>query len=121
MVRRDDGSVDVGRGTIYGNPVKIGRVCPVCGDTHNSPGSTLDCYKKYLFARICGDPAKAKWGEQIALRGSVRLRPGNFADQLMKLLDEELFCPGCGIGLPTCHARIIERAIDWLKQVQSQP
>jgi hypothetical protein len=32
---------------------------------------------------------------------------------LKKKMEEgyELFCPGCGIGSPTCHARIIEEEL----------
>jgi len=39
----------------FGNPVAIGRKCPVCGDTHRDGGSTLPCYSKYLANRLGTD------------------------------------------------------------------
>lgn len=35
-----------------GNPVKLGENCPICGDSHDIPGSTLDCYEEYLSVRL---------------------------------------------------------------------
>ena len=35
-----------------GNPVVVGKVCPVCGSTHNDNGGTLPCYKEYLVEQL---------------------------------------------------------------------
>lgn len=39
----------------FGNPVVIGEVCPVCGETHMSAGATLPCYSMYLKYRAMTD------------------------------------------------------------------
>lgn len=44
-----------------GNPVVVGKVCPVCGDTHSDNGSTLPCYREYLLERL-KNPA---WAEEF--------------------------------------------------------
>lgn len=36
----------------FGNPVRIGKPCPVCGGRHDNAGSTLPCYRKYLRLRL---------------------------------------------------------------------
>lgn len=41
----------------FGNPVKRGEVCPVCGEVHSTPGSTLPCYETYLLLRLAADEA----------------------------------------------------------------
>ena len=41
-----------GQGGVLGNPVVKGRRCPVCGGTHNDNGSTLPCYKRYLWGEL---------------------------------------------------------------------
>jgi hypothetical protein len=46
----------IGRPSILGNPVKVGSICKFCGKLHSNGESTLDCYKKYFYARI-------KWDE----------------------------------------------------------
>ena len=32
---------------------------------------------------------------------------------LARLKGRTLYCPGCGIGNPECHARVLERAAKW--------
>jgi len=39
----------------FGNPIVIGRKC-VCGITHCSGGSTLECYRTYFYSRLDNDP-----------------------------------------------------------------
>jgi len=46
------GRAGKGHDGYFGNPVVLGRVCPVCYKVHNSRGSTLECYKKYFYDRI---------------------------------------------------------------------
>jgi hypothetical protein len=43
--------------SIFGNPVKAGEPCPVCGLVHREPGDTLPCYRKWLAEKIASDPA----------------------------------------------------------------
>lgn len=38
-----------------GNPVAIGRKCPICEQTHKDGGSTLPCYEAYLISRLATD------------------------------------------------------------------
>jgi len=44
-----------GKSGIFGNPVAIGRKCPVCGEVHTDRGSTLPCYRIALYEKLEGD------------------------------------------------------------------
>lgn len=82
----------------FGNPVVINRECPLCGTIHADAASTLKCFKRLLWARIQAEPSLIK--------------------DLAELKGKKLWCPGCGLESPTCHARILERAAEWAaKQV----
>jgi len=39
----------------FGNPVALGKLCPICQNTHIDRGSTLPCYKKYFESRLQND------------------------------------------------------------------
>jgi hypothetical protein len=39
--------VYIGRGSVFGNPIRIGYRCPLCGEKHDR-GQTLVCYRKWL-------------------------------------------------------------------------
>lgn len=43
-----------GKGVVgdFGNPFKVGHKCDSCGQLHDDPGSTLECYRKYLIDKI---------------------------------------------------------------------
>ena len=41
-----------GESGYYGNPVAIGRTCPVCRGVHKNGGDTLRCYAKDLQRRL---------------------------------------------------------------------
>lgn len=41
-----------GQDGYFGNPVKRGQPCPVCGKIHHDNGSTLPCYREYLLNRL---------------------------------------------------------------------
>jgi hypothetical protein len=53
----------------YGNPVCVGKRCPICGGVHAGGGETLPCYTKYLKQRLETDPAFKLQVE--SLRGKV--------------------------------------------------
>lgn len=36
----------------FGNPCAVDGRCPVCGEIHKTPGSTLVCYEQYLRTRL---------------------------------------------------------------------
>jgi hypothetical protein len=40
---------------LFGNPIRVGVKCPVCGHLHNTGGSTLECFKLYFIDRIRND------------------------------------------------------------------
>ncbi len=44
-----------GRSGYFGNPVIAGKPCEECGGRHDTPGSTLPCYKSYLSSRVARD------------------------------------------------------------------
>lgn len=58
--RRDPNQVYIGRaghglaGT-FGNPVVVGKICPVCESVHGTAGSTLACYEADLMVRLVQD------------------------------------------------------------------
>lgn len=58
-MHRDDvyiGRAGQGLDGYFGNPIRTGRECPECGDTHERPGETLSCYQRYLRRRVGSDP-----------------------------------------------------------------
>lgn len=36
----------------WGNPVKLNSMCPICYEVHETRGSTLTCYEKYLRNKL---------------------------------------------------------------------
>ena len=89
--------VYIGRPSIFGNPVKIGQRCPECGRVHADRGSTLPCYKKYLWRRMQTDP-----GFRRALDKLVNLHHGGH------LLLE------CWCHPHPCHGDVLRDAVRWL-------
>ena len=57
----------------WGNPVRLGRTCPVCTHTHWERGSTLSCYEHWLRGRVAVEPAFRE-----AVGGLYGLRLGCF-------------------------------------------
>lgn len=80
-----------------GNPIVPGKKCLVCEGTHHGPGSTLECYRKYLWYKLKNDSA--------------------FRAEFEKLVGQEdnLYCFCMDKGLTeTCHTNIIRNAILWI-------
>lgn len=76
-----------------GNPCAIGQRCPECSEIHWDGGSTLPCYKKYLWRRINTDPEfKAAI---LSLEGKVL---GCFCDNPKR-----------------CHGGVIIQYLEWYK------
>jgi hypothetical protein len=84
-VRTAGYDVYIGRGGPWGNPIRLGRVCPVCGQTHTVRGSTLPCYEAYLRNRLAQDAP--------------------FRDQFSSLEGKTL---GCYCSPAPCHGEIME-------------
>lgn len=56
-LRKEKYTVYIGRAGhghdgFFGNPVKIGQQCLICGERHEDRGSTLPCYEQHLRARL---------------------------------------------------------------------
>lgn len=51
------GRAGKGHSGLFGNPIAIGKLCPLCHETHNDRGSTLSCYEQYLLNRLSSDEA----------------------------------------------------------------
>jgi len=108
---KDDQYVYIGRGKgglvpesgygMFGNPVAIGRVCPVCGETHRDGGSTLPCYRVYLWARL-------------QEKGDLYWRMVRMAQQ--HNLNEAVVRLGCFCHPKPCHGEVLKRAIEWLAE-----
>lgn len=92
--RSDPNQVYIGRagkglkGT-FGNPVVVGKLCPVCRSVHSTAGSTLQCYEADLVARMVRDPG--------------------FQTQVVGLRDKTLVC-FCAPG--PCHGDVLARMSD---------
>lgn len=48
---------------------------------------------------------------------SAQLSSAGFRKKLLELHDRVLWCPGCGLESSTCHARVLEGAVNYLKGV----
>ena len=44
----------------HGNPVALGKPCPVCKKVHFEPGGACACYEVHLRARLAADPDYAR-------------------------------------------------------------
>lgn len=87
------GRAKAGHDGYFGNPIAKGRQCPVCHETHLSPGDTLPCYKKWLWQRLLAD--------------------SEFAAKVMDLAGKTLVC-FCHPN--PCHGNILAAACEWLWQ-----
>ena len=70
----------------FGNPIKRNHLCQECGLIHKEPGSTLECYERYLRHRISIDHV--------------------FAYRVKNLDGRTLAC-WCAPG--PCHGHVLER------------
>jgi hypothetical protein len=46
------GRAGYGKSGYFGNPIKRGKFCQVCGKIHVNKGSTIKCFKVYFHDRI---------------------------------------------------------------------
>ena len=92
------GVVTEGGYGMYGNPVAIGKQCPVCGKMHRDGGSTLPCYRKYLWARM-QEKGELYWGMK-------RLAEAHKAGQKVVLI--------CWCKPKPCHGDVLKGAIEWM-------
>lgn len=53
--KNDPRNCRVGENGWLGNPISIGKTCPVCNLVHNDGGGTLSCYEVYLRKRLMND------------------------------------------------------------------
>jgi hypothetical protein len=58
-----------GKAGPLGNPVAVGKRCPICGARHTKAGDTLPCYAEYLRRRCATDAPFAALVR--SLRGKV--------------------------------------------------
>jgi hypothetical protein len=79
-----------------GNPVAIGKACPVCGQIHMDSGSTLPCYKKYLWKRVHTDKAFYEKLKELEKRHK----------------DGENVIFGCFCHPKPCHGNIVKAYIE---------
>lgn len=96
------GRPKAGRDGYFGNPVKVGHVCPVCDDVHELAGETVACHATWLARKVEQDP---DYRSRVrGLHGKVLgcfCKPGpchgdNLAAMADKLAAEEPACSWCG-------------------------
>lgn len=68
----------------FGNPIVLGKCCPVCDQIHTKSGETLECFRVYFYLRIGGDP--------------------EFRTRVMTMLGKRL---GCFCKPRPCHGDVI--------------
>ena len=73
----------------YGNPIVKGKTCPFCKQVHETGGSTLPCYRKYLEDRMNSDP--------------------KFKDLILNLKGKVL---GCWCSPGPCHGDVISQLLE---------
>lgn len=50
-----DSYQDISCSTLFGNPIRIGYICPECKEIHYDPGETIECFKVYFYRRLYSD------------------------------------------------------------------
>ena len=86
------GRAGKGRDGYWGNPIAIGRPCPVCGVIHRENGSTLNCFRRWLWTKMKTD--------------------ASFTSRLRELHDKDLVC----FCKPNpCHGDVLLEAAAYLK------
>jgi len=53
----------------FGNPIRVGARCLVCGETHELPGLTIPCYTRWLHDRLERDSVFRD--QVLALSGKI--------------------------------------------------
>lgn len=123
MNKQPKNTVNVGRQTLYGNPIKKHVVCPNCDNIHSLPGDTLGCYRNYLINRVSNFLACVTRGQDtahLARLPDASMPAEEFRRSLLVLEGKELWCPGCGVGSETCHAHELKRAIRYVRTMYEQ-
>jgi hypothetical protein len=79
---------------LFGNPISVGKKCPVCGKVHTGPGDTLPCFEDWLRLHMGMVPAFHE--AVLGLRGKILVcfckdRPSKpcHGDIYVKVLTEE--------------------------------
>lgn len=92
-LRNEEHDVYIGRAGhgedgYFGNPVRVGDRCSLCGKVHEKAGDTLPCFKQYFLGRVKSDP--------------------EFASKIEHLRGKRL---GCFCKPGPCHGDVI---VEWL-------
>jgi len=82
----------------FGNPVKTGETCSVCGKIHSRPGDTIECYRAWLEKEVVENQ---EFREKVArLAGKTLVcfcvpRPchGNVLEEIAERLSAEVDTP----------------------------
>lgn len=54
-----------GQSGYFGNPIRAGQRCSVCGNEHAIGATTLRCFERYFYARLESDPEFKLCVEQL--------------------------------------------------------
>lgn len=98
--------IDIGRGGVFGNPF---RASP----EQKFEGSTLEPYRRWLFAAI----RQEEWARKQYRDSLGRDLPADFARQVQEIVDLPFHCPGCLSRTEedgVCHGSVLRRAAVWL-------
>ncbi len=88
------GRAGKGQSGYFGNPVKVERLCFMCGETH-AKGETLPCFERYARERIANDPEYKRevlnlYGKRL---GCFCADPLKCHGSILEKLTEELNLP----------------------------
>lgn len=79
-----------GQDGYLGNPVAVGRVCPICNQVHTAAGDTLRCYEQYARKRIADDPEFRERVKSLKGRLGCFCKPGPCHGDILVRLWHEL-------------------------------
>jgi hypothetical protein len=88
--------IRIDRKTIFGNPVKVGQSCVICGKVHPTNSSVLPCYRVYLWKRMNEDVDFLASLTELALSPDVKAL-------------------ACWCKPDACHGDILVNAIEWIR------
>ena len=85
--------IRIDRRSIFGNPVRVGHLCPICHEMHMTNAEVLPCYKRYLWNRMNSD--------------------AEFKRSMLEIVNAKALV--CWCKPQPCHGDVLVKALEWLR------